>query len=324
MIKPLDISLINTEAGRYLLSTLGAKPIYPIVKITPNSFVEKLDRKTFRATFFSRRPIEQLFAPIIEKIEIANDEWKPIINTHEAFLHYAGLEPKNSIYPQIFLTVSTFNPDANPETTSVDGYVERAGVDETFGTIRGGAGTGSGDTSGSGGGIPRLNATATSNQYSTLIRGIFLFDTSVLSANAIISAATLSLYVDGGADQFSASINFTSCSPASNTALVSADFNNTVGSTKFANDKTIVDLVSPLNAYEDWTLNASGIAAIDKTGITKFMSRFSVDIEAGTPTWISGGSSFITPHFAEGANKPKLVVTYILPPGAGENYAYLM
>jgi len=221
------------------------------------------------------------------------------------------------------MAVTIFNPDANPETTSVDGTVDRGGVNETFGTIRGGAGTSSSDTVGSGSGVPRLSATTTTDQYSLLTRGIYLFDTSSLGAGAIISAATFSLYIDGASNAFSAALNVTSSAPASNTALVSGDYAVAgFGGTDFATDITIASLT--INQYTDWTLNATGIAAISLTGITKFACRFTHDIDNTAPTWSSGADAFITPHFADGTNKPKLTVTYTPLAGGEISYAYFM
>jgi|SRR3990167_989430 len=216
-----------------------------------------------------------------------------------------------------------FNPNADPETTSVDGVVSRDVTSETFGTIRGGAGTSASDTVGGGSGVPRLNSTTTTNEYSELTRGIYLFDTSTLGAGAIISAATFSLYIDSADAGLGLSLNITSASPASNTALVSGDYAvANFGSTDFATDIAISAIT--INQYTDWILNATGIAAISLTGITKFAHRFANDIDNSAPTWSSGASTFITPQFAEGTNKPKLTVTYTPAAGGEISYTFFM
>ncbi|MCL4419961.1 hypothetical protein M1146_07780 [Patescibacteria group bacterium] len=66
------------------------------------------------------------------------------------------------------------------------------------------------------------------------------------------------------------------------------------------------------NAYNNWTLNASGIAAISKTGITKFAVRLSGDIDNSAPTYSAGAESHIFFHQSDRTTtqKPRLIVTY--------------
>ena len=87
------------------------------------------------------------------------------------------------------MTVSTFYPDGDPETTSVDGSAGRGTVSETFGTIRAGAGQFSDDSAAL---ISRvqLEATTTSPNYDNLIRDILLFDSASLPDTDTIDSAT--------------------------------------------------------------------------------------------------------------------------------------
>jgi hypothetical protein len=198
-----------------------------------------------------------------------------------------------------------FTPDASPESTSVDGYAARFGVNETFNTIRGGAGTLSQDSASSEE-VATLEATGTTDQYQTMLRGFFLFDTSILTATAIIVSATFSLQINSVTNTFSQSLGLIISSPSSNTAIVNADYLN-ITRTRLASDIALGSLTT--GAYNTWSLNATGIAQISKTGITKFATALSGDIDNTAPTWVSGQKATVIANYADaGANKPTLTV----------------
>lgn|SRR3990167_5927499 len=301
------LKFANTEGGKYLLGTLGQKPQNKITHITCNSFIEHLGGKEFQATFFSRRPIEKLFQPIFDKIQIAN-EYKRIENQHEALLHYSGLEPKNYKYPGIYLVESTFNPAAGA-VSPVDGVASREGVDEAFTTIRAGAGTNASSISSEDYAF-RVRTSATTDQFQILQRAFFLFNTSSLTETATISSAIFSLYfttsdatvaVGGG--------NVVASTPAANNAIVNADYAQ-VGSTRFSTDKTMAGITG--SAFNDFALNASGIVNINKTGISKFATRSVADIDNAAPAWAAGNldGHYLCNLTDAGTNLPKLVVAY--------------
>ena len=148
-------------------------------------------------------------------------------------------------------------------------------------------------------------------------RSVIHFDTSSLGAGATITAATLRIYVNSKSDADNDGISVVNSQIASNTAIVNADFDQ-VGDavttpTKFASD---IDLGSiTTGAYNEFALNAAGLAAISKTGITKLGLRTVNDCAETTPT----GRSFINIDGNGGTNEPELVVTFT--PGAGAGRA---
>src|SRR3989339_1901691 len=89
----------------------------------------------------------------------------------------------------------TAYPDASSGGTTVDGVVGRVEVDETFATIRAGAGNGF-DVTGTEDYFCGLDATTTTDQFANLIRGIYTFDTSNLRWSEV-SSVTLSLFGQG-------------------------------------------------------------------------------------------------------------------------------
>jgi hypothetical protein len=193
-----------------------------------------------------------------------------------------------SIYPLTVSDSATFYPDAHPESTSVNGIAYQwTTTGDTWANIRNGAGNGHYDEDTNRNFISAYSYT-TSNVWQLIVRGIFLFDTSSLPDGANISAATLSLYGSAKSDPANWDIGAKvySSNPASNTDIVNADY-ATLGTTAFCNTGILVDSWSTAG-YNDFALNASGIAAISKTGISKFgMREYVYDVPNSPPTWTS-------------------------------------
>ena len=144
-----------------------------------------------------------------------------------------------------------------------------------------------------------------------IIRGIFNFDTSSLTNNANISAAVFSLF--GTATVFNnadtTGIGVTSSNSASNNSLVAADYNITnFGSTAYA---SILFSAWSKSAYNDFTLDANGRANVNKTGVSKFGTRCTLDFSNTAPTILNDCSCYFADQ-AGTTNDPKLVVTYTL------------
>lgn len=144
-------------------------------------------------------------------------------------------------------------------------------------------------------------------------RSVFNFDTSALTAGTTITGAVFSLYSTGSGSTLEvtnpANISVVVATPASTATLASSDYASShFGTTKLSTDYSIATFnVSP-GQYHDITLNASGIAAINKTGITTLGVRPSNDFsDATAPT----NRSFSNCDMADnGSNPPKLTVTY--------------
>ncbi len=192
----------------------------------------------------------------------------------------------------------TVYPNANTESVSVDGMVRGTNSNHTAARD---AATGdlADDTSAEG--LPGCADVQSTDFY--ISRAFFLFDTSSLAALGIISAATLSVY--GTAKTSTGdTANIYSSSPASNTALVTADYDQ-VGTTALATGITVASWST--SGYNDFALNATGIAAISKTGISKFSMRLGGDVNDA----FSGND--LRFYFADQtgtSSDPKLTITY--------------
>lgn len=209
---------------------------------------------------------------------------------------YWGVQP-NDLYTALSLEAY---PDANPETTTVDGYIYING--SSWAQCRNASEGDAADSS---------STTAVIGVRPTLIqRGFFLFDTSSLGDPDTVTATTLALYVTAVVNNDNDGNDFltpVSASPASNTDLLVADYND-VGSTAYVATGTDIGSLTT-SAYNTFTFNATGRDAVSKTGVSKFAMReghdYANDPAAGTNT-----VTVSTADHTGTSQDPKLTVTY--------------
>lgn len=212
-------------------------------------------------------------------------------------------------------TTLTVYPDAGSGATSVDGFVGRNGVDETFATIRAGAGTVNNPSN------EFLNVnvigSATNDQYSSLARSIMTFDTSSLTADATISSATLSIYGRTRIDTSSnnPTMDIYASTPAADNNLENADYGQVGTVSQTGSPLTYASYATEV--YNDFTFNATGRGNIDKTGVSTFGVRNeNYDVAGVAPTWNTSTVYNTTGYTADTAGTtkdPKLVVEYTTP-----------
>ncbi len=216
----------------------------------------------------------------------------------------------------------TFSPDANVETSSVDGIVYDTSNDLAWANIIIEAGSGAGPSTAATQ-LVGMKSSTTSSQWASLYRGIFLFNTVSLPDDALLTGVTFSIYGTGKLDELGITPNICiySSSPASNTNLVAGDFDS-LGSTVLSTNISYVDWNTA--GYNTFTLNADGLAAISKTGVSMLGARnANYDVAGIAPNWVSNKSSYLNCAYADQgeAYKPLLVVEYIIPPDAPTNVA---
>lgn len=207
------------------------------------------------------------------------------------------------------MATTVFNPDANPESTSVDGWIARD-TDGTWSAIRTGAGEVVDDST-TVTDMVRMSYAQPSSQYSFLSRTPFLFDTSSIGSGQKVSSATFQVYITAK-DNTIGNLSFVlvASTPASNTALVTADYLQT-GSVALSNAVAVNNITT--SAYNTWTLNETGLAAINMLGITKLALVFENDRSNTEPSPPAGSGAITTKisgHFAGAASEPKLTVVY--------------
>ena len=247
-------------------------------------------------------------------VDTSSGSDKNLVYKQDAFRSYVSGDEE--ITTEIPLgTTTTFYPDPNVESTSVDGYVKDTGNNMVWANLIAEPGSGGSDS----GNIDRVvlieTYSGTTDNWSELYRGIFLFDTSSIPDGATILSATFSIYGYNKSNTLSGTapdLNVYSSAPASDTALVAGDFDS-LGSTAFS-DTPITYANYDTTGYNSFAFNSSGIAAIDKTGITKLgVKNANYDAAAVAPTWSSNTAGQFYCYFADetGTTKdPKLEVTY--------------
>jgi len=246
-----------------------------------------------------------------------NNLYAYLLNYRLRYLHKITLLIPSLARPElspflvpVMLTVDTYYPAAG-ENSPVDGSVRRYySSQDTFSNMRSGNGTHF-DNSG-----VYLNAFlvsgSTSDKFNNFYRAITLFDTSDIGTDDIDSA---SLSVYGGFkynELGSVDLHVCQSNPPSTSTLAASDFEGMVGyNTSFG---SIAYADYSTTGYNDISLNASGIANISKTGISKFGLKFSWDINNSfTGTWGAGkmsGYQMLSADDTSGTKDPKLTVTH--------------
>lgn len=214
-------------------------------------------------------------------------------------------------YPVIVADSAVFYPDAHPETSTVDGRVWHSQTNVTWASLIGAAGTNASDADAEVSCMYFKSGTE-SGKYNILLRSIFLFNVS-LPVGASISAVDFAFYGTFKADQHGAApdINIYSSNPASNTSLAAGDFDS-LGSVAFC-DTPVAYSSWNTAGYNNFSLNAAGIASIPVSGLAKLgLRNANYDAAGIAPLWVSGAVSYLQGYYAEqGAGyKPKLIITY--------------
>ena len=198
-------------------------------------------------------------------------------------------------------TTSTFFPDADVETTSVDGQ-----LDIETATWAGSHDAAAGDAARPSGATLSTRARLLAGNY-FISRDIYLFDTSGIGSGQQVDSATLSLAGTGTVENNvdTTTYDVVASTPASNTDLVAGDFDQ-LGTTVFG-EFAVSGWNQTADTYNDITL--TNISAISVTGITKLGGRNSRDTDNVAPT----GDNSIDSRSADTAgttSDPKLVVVH--------------
>lgn len=229
----------------------------------------------------------------------------------------AGVQPKHLQ----FATTTTFYPDPHTETTTVDGNVLYNSDPSTWATMIGAASGNSAisDSTGNGGEdtMAGFFASTTSNRWRINYRGFFLFNTASIGSDTVDSGTFSGKQVaSSNTDNYSQSVALVASAPASNTDLVTGDYDS-LGSTRFCDTDIGMGGMST-NTYQNFALNSSGLTAVSTSGVTKLGTRASGDLNNTEPTWTSNGRSFVNWVNAESSgttSDPKLAIVHTAPAG---------
>ena len=247
-------------------------------------------------------------------VRYREDPEEALLQVLNNIISQVGKPGKTIIAGKVGNTTSTFYPDANPESTSVDG--DLSVIQSTWNAAHDAT---SGTADDSGNDILSRSAKTGSGTHN-IWRAVLLFDTTTLPDTDNIDSATLDLFVfevknEAGADGYSYQA-VVSSNPASNVALASGDYdavgdavdNPTKGSADIANN------TFSTGVYNSISLNATGLSWISTTGVTKLGVRDGHDIEDNvgglTGNGIESHIWFYAADQTGTANDPKLVVEH--------------
>ena len=232
-----------------------------------------------------------------------------------------GKDGANIIEGKIGSTHTTYYPEATGGSDTMDGGVCRdLNTGESWSTQQthtDGNFSSDSTTVLNDGSCHGIGVSTRGNGNYRIVRVITIFDTSDLAPDTI-TGGTVSLFESftsnaiptGGLDH----VFPTGATPASATTIGNADYDQ-VGSVadpeKWA---TEIDLGSITSGYNDWTLNATGTAAINGSGTTSIGWRLGDDNTAD-PTYASSKANYFDAYSADrnGAGTtedPKLIVTH--------------
>jgi hypothetical protein len=149
---------------------------------------------------------------------------------------------------------------------------------------------------------------------------VFLpFDTSTLSDEADVTAASLNVYIISKIDQIGNYITVVQTFQASNTVLVEDDFDqcgdaidNPTEGVDVGQRKDIGSIST--SAYLTFTLNSTGVSWVSKTGYTKLGIRDEEDTtDGGNPTHENSNVSISSSEETGISQDPYLSITYTVP-----------
>lgn len=320
------VKFANTKFGR---SYLGIKYNLPIVKVSPDGIHFDQGNGLYQAVFYPKSFYLKKFRMALEGLAIVEQvglKLKKFLFDKPEYVipHFQGLTYASWLpLLERFEYTAEINPDADLETTSVDGGVyifispsanaiawaaARSNDGVTHNTLT----NSNGATAGQGWATGNIDA---QDKCAIFGRVYILFDSSSLGSAAVVNSGTLSLF--GGTKKDTNSddptFNIYAGTPASNTDIAATDFaianfGSTAFSTAITHDNWSV------TSYNDFTLNTNGLAAIDTNGISKFSRRWDGDVDNSKPKNGNNQSFNATVLTADnGSNQPKLEVVYVPP-----------
>jgi len=310
----------NTQLGRdYLKHNNFYIPREKIGLFLPNGYhiIKEVGKKeiTFQATFTTHAVYSPKLTQALRAVDLVSSWINHFDEAKELLVWYLGLRKQplwasKALYIH-FLTL-TFNPNADPETTSVDGDIFR-GTTESWAAKREATDGTTVNPSATTNWVGYLAGGASPN-WANMIRSIFLFDTSSLPDNAEVnvSGTKIRLFVGTNDTTFDyGGVRIVTSTPASNTDVVIGDFDQ-IGTVAQATDIVMASLT--VSAYNDFNFNATGVANISLTGVSKFGTRGVKDADNAEPAYpgdgIDAGCNVNSADNA--ANKPELTVVYTL------------
>lgn len=267
--------------------------------------------------------------------KLREDPIEAIKQTLAHTISLVGKQDTQIIKSSVGNTTSTFYPDAGTGTAA-DGTAGWSGSDTAFATVRAHVGNAvnpdvnaaKADDVVNNYLLRLLNGATDFNQLRQMNRALYSFSTGALGTDTIDSA-TFSIAAAGsttidGVNATNNSAVLDKVTPTNANNVVATDFDITRWATvEQSSNRILYDNWAANTVYMDWTLNATGRGNINKSGITSFGLRDSIDFDntglsGNTGTVQDGGNGYFADQ-AGTTSDPKLVVVHsVAAGGAGQ------
>jgi hypothetical protein len=318
--KPL-VKLSNNRFGRIFLGIDKGLP--KIFALTPNAIIYRLGRNKFKTVFRCYPLFAKKLAGALTKVHICSKTNAYCnLSQYKGLLNYIGLFEQPRLFPQLFLDEDTFYSGAG------DGHIQSTG-DANWDTVH--------DLTSPTGGASGTGTTFTAGVEKTdkfyIKRAFVPIDTGDISGSATITEAVLSLYATNKIkdDENDSESYLAVCKTyqASFTELADGDFED-CGSdndqparakyTPIVTGSNEVDITGISTfAYNDFTLDSTGINWISLTTYSPLGIREGHDLEDSAPGFGNANGTFVTFSASEQSGTsqdPKLTVTYTAATGS--------
>ena len=318
--QPLLLRVINTGYGRQLM---GINPVLPPIQhITKNAIHYYLGERQWQSQI-------HIGAKWANVIRYRWPEFKRYARFFYYMPHFFTLLNINGLAVPAHAT-STFYPDPDTESSSVDGAVMRVDRSSSPASVwstdrNHSTGTSSTDSwenmkymlqnQRDAGGTGSAGFTTVWE----FIRNWFVFDTSSITDTHVVSATVLTLTgADYTAhDETNADLTFSGGTLESNTAVGTGDYDGYAALNSPTEFSSRFDVGSwSQTGANDITFNADGRAAVSLDGVTTILQRISHDVDNDEPDWEDSWTRIYSRAAEQSGTSedPKLVVTHALPP----------
>lgn len=220
----------------------------------------------------------------------------------------------NATFPVYTDDTSTFSPSAG-SVSPVDGMTQYTSAGAVLATVRSAAATNIGGDASTNDTCAGLAGDDSSDQYNSLWRCHFGFNTSIIGVGATVSSGSIAVYSGGKVDQLGGTgtqaliLSY----PASDSTIVVGDHVLVQKTRAMTSDIDVGSITS--GAYNYFNLNTVGLEHISFTTSTFFAITNGYDIDV-SPTWASGGENVVNYQFADSSNDPILTLVYTPAPVA--------
>jgi len=206
---------------------------------------------------------------------------------------------------------ATFNPDANPETSSADGRTRRNGT-ESWSAKRDGAGLFFDDASSAE--AVWISMAGTTDNYDLMDRLFYWLDTSSIGSGQSIDSGDFGFTTSNiNTGDIGMEVNLCGSTSSNTTSVAAADY-QTASFSPLYSDTSITATSAGTFTRNTLTLNQDGRDAVNVTGLTRFcLGCSNYDFADSEPTWVSSGDQQLGVYMSEqgtAGRDPELTVTH--------------